>query len=183
MTEFIVQAGDVVDVQSDLLLLKHAQNFYGADEAVATRLVSAGLCKEADLRVSPGGFVVVETKGSLAPARVMFLGTVPLSAFIYDGMQVFARSAIEGIADLGLPVRTLTTTVLGTGYGLDGGESLQRLVLGFREGLSRHKIGIEKIIFLTLSKRATRATRLLSRVKQLLSWTPQRIRCSRSRPQ
>jgi hypothetical protein len=156
VTEFIVQQGDVLEVSSDLLLLKHAQSFYGADKAVARRLLSQGLCTEDGIRPEPGGFVVVETKGSIAPKRVMFLGTPPLGGFTYDAMQVFARSAIEKVAELGLLVRTISTTVHGAGYGLDGGESLQRLVLGFREGLSRYDGPVERIIFLTLDERAER---------------------------
>ena len=49
MTEFAVQEGDVTTVPSDLLLLKHAENFYGADEAVAMCLVLAKLCTWDDL--------------------------------------------------------------------------------------------------------------------------------------
>ncbi|MBI3797426.1 MAG: hypothetical protein HY268_10740 [Deltaproteobacteria bacterium] len=157
MTEFAVQEGDVVEVPSDLLLLKYAQSFYGADKAVASRLISADLCTEAELRPPPGDFVVIETKGSIAPKRVLFLGTPPLRSFSYNEMEVFARRAVEKIVDLGLPVQVLTTTIHGTGYGLDGGEALQRLVQGFRAGLSKHKLRtIQRITFLTLGKRAER---------------------------
>jgi len=115
------------------------------------------VCSEAELRPLPGDFVAVETKGTIAPMRVLFLGTPRLRSFTYNEMEVFARRAIEKIADLGLPVRVLTTTVHGTGYGLDGGEALQRLVRGFREGLSSQPMaGIESITFLTLGRRAAR---------------------------
>src|SRR6185503_8187981 len=154
MAEFVVQLGDVVDVPSDLLLLKYAQNFYGADAAVARRLLSRGLCSEREITPKPGDFVIVEAKGSIASTSVMFLGTPPLASFTYEGMQEFARLAIGKIADRGLPVRTLTTTVHGTGYGLDGGESLQRLVSGFRDGLSSYNSPVERIIFVTLGERA-----------------------------
>lgn len=156
MTKFMVQLGDVLDVPSDLLLLKYAQNFYGADAAVARRLLSQRLCVESEISPKPGDFIVVETKGSIASTKVMFLGTPPLHSFTYEEMEVFALSAIEKITAQGLLVQTLTTTVHGTGYGLDGGESLQRLVLGFREGLSKHNSPVEKIIFLTLGERAER---------------------------
>lgn len=157
MAEFGVKEGDVMEESSDLLLLKFAQRFYGADEAVASRLVSARVCKADDLHLPPGEFVIVETKGVIAPMRVMFLGTPPLRNFTYDEMEVFACRAVEKIADLGLPVEMLTTTVHGTGYGLDGGESLQRLVAGFQEGLSRYKhTRVQRITFLTLGKRDER---------------------------
>jgi len=157
MAKFSVKQGDVLKEPSDLLLLKFAQSFYGADRAVASRLVSAALCTEAELRPSPGEFVVIETKGIIVPKRVLFLGTPPLGGFDYSEMEVFARRAIEKIVDLGLPVQVLTTTVHGAGYGLDSGEALQRLVQGFREGLSKQSLRtLERIIFLTLEKREDR---------------------------
>lgn len=157
MTKFAVEEGDVVEVPSDLLVLKYAQNFYGADAAVASRLISAHLCTDADLRRTPGDFVVIESQGIIAPKRVLFLGTPPLRSFTYNEMEVFARRAIEKIVDLGLPAQLLTTTVHGTGYGLDGGEALQCLVRGFQEGLSKHKVtSIERITFLTLGEREER---------------------------
>jgi hypothetical protein len=157
VTEFIVQAGDVTEVPSDLLLLKFAQNFYGADQTVASRLVADGVCRQAELRRAPGDFVCLETNATIAPQRVMFLGAPPLRSFNYGEMEVFARRAIEIVADLDLPVRTVTTTVHGTGYGLDGGESLERLVRGFRTGLANHpSVRIETITFLTLRQREER---------------------------
>jgi hypothetical protein len=157
MAEFTVKEGDVTEEPSDLLLLKFAQSFYGADKAVASCLISAGLCTEAEMKPLPGDFVVIETKRSIAPKYVLFLGTPPLRSFNYNEMEIFAARAIEKIADIGLPVKTLTTTIHGTGYGLDGGEALQRLVLGFHMGLLKQKIRtIEKITFLTLGKRAER---------------------------
>ena len=145
---------NVIKAPSDLLLLKHAQGFYGADKAVASRLVSCGVCTEAELEVAPGDFVVLETKGAIAPKRVLFLGAPPLRSFNYNEMELFARRAVEKIADLGLPVRVLTTTVHGVGYGLDGGEAIQRLIKGFQAGFSKqHSASVESITFLTLRER------------------------------
>ena len=157
MVEFRVKAADVTEESSDLLLLKFAQNFYGADRAVASRLVSARVCREAEIQPRPGEFSMIETRGCIAPARVMFLGTPPLHSFLYNEMEIFACRAVEKIADVRLPVELLTTTVHGTGYGLDGGEALQRLVAGFQEGLSRHELTrLRLITFLTLDNRAER---------------------------
>src|SRR2546423_143447 len=99
MTEYVVQKGDVVEVASDLLLLKYAQEFYGADKAVAAHLISAKLCTESDLRPAPGDFKVIETRRHLSASRVMFLGTPPLRSFTYNEMEVFARRAVEKIVD------------------------------------------------------------------------------------
>ncbi|HLB54901.1 MAG TPA: hypothetical protein VJK71_07330 [Gemmatimonadales bacterium] len=157
MPEFKVKEGSVLEEPADLLLLKYAQDFYGADKAVALHLISARLCRDAELRPRPGDFVVIETNGAIAPKRVLFLGTPPLGSFNYDEMEVFARRAIEKIADLRAPIQDLTTTVHGTGYGLDAGEALQRLVQGFQDGLSTQRLRtIERITFLTLERREER---------------------------
>jgi hypothetical protein len=58
---------------------------------------------------------------------------------------------------LATPIRVLTTTVHGAGYGLDSVESLQQLVRGFVEGLDRRDSpAIERIIFVTNSEREER---------------------------
>lgn len=160
MTRFTVKEGNVLDESSDLLLLKYAQSFYGADKAVAAKLISSRLCSIEDIQPPPGDFVIIETNGVIPPKNVMFLGTPPLRSFNYSEMEEFARRAAEKIADLDLPVKTLTTTIHGTGYGLDGGEALQRLVHGFRQGLYEQELGeIERITFLTLGKRSERMLR------------------------
>jgi hypothetical protein len=160
MAEFAVEQGDILRHPADLLLVKYAQAFYGADEAAASHLVAAGLCSTNDLQPKPGDYVVVETKNTIPAKRVMFLGVPPLRSFMYAEMELFAKRAIETISDLCLPVRSLITTVHGMGYGLDGGEALQCLVAGFRKRLSRERAApIEKITFLTLDTRSERMLR------------------------
>lgn len=123
LPEFLVELADVTEVASDLLLLKHAQAFHGADRAVASVLVAKELCQEGQLRVAPGAFEVVETCGAIASARVMFLGTAPLYSFGYDEMRQFAFRSVAAVKTLATPIRVLTTTVHDAGYGLDSVES------------------------------------------------------------
>lgn len=157
ITNFTVELGDVLDIPSDLLILKHAQGFYGVDRVVALKLISSGLCKEIDLRVLPSDFVVVKTEGVIAPKHVLFIGTERLSDFSYSEMESFSRLATQKIKDIGVPVKTVTTTVHGTGYGLDAGEAIQRLITGFRKELvNSNQTEIESIMFLTLDKRTAR---------------------------
>jgi hypothetical protein len=123
--EISVQCADVATVPSDLLLLKHAQNLYGADQAVVSRLAQRGVCRESDISPANGEHLLLDTDGAIAAARALFLGTPRLRDFRYREMRQFARRAIELIGERQLPVRTLTTTVHGAGYGLDVAESLQ----------------------------------------------------------
>src|SRR5206468_2512416 len=94
-------------------------------------------------------------------------------------MQHFARRSIEVLATQSLPLNVVTTTVHGSGYGLDGGESLQRLILGLEEGLSEApSLTIEKIVFLTLGERSERT---LASVLENMN-LPQKMRAGRISP-
>jgi hypothetical protein len=79
--EISVQCADVANVPADLLLLKYAQNFYGADQAIAARLAEHGVCSEADIAPASGRHVLLETAGAIAAKRTLFLGTPGCAAF------------------------------------------------------------------------------------------------------
>jgi hypothetical protein len=152
--EISVQCADVANVPADLLLLKHAQHFYGADQAIAARLAERGICRESDIAPANGESVLLDTSGALAPLRTLFLGTPRLRDFRYREMTQFARRAIKMIGDNQLPIRTLTTTVHGSGYGIDVAESLRALIFGFQQGLATSPLPqLEKIIFVERNPR------------------------------
>lgn len=152
--EISVQCADVANVPADLLLLKHAQGFYGADQAVAARLTERGVCRESDISPASGQHVLIDSSPAIAAARTLFLGTARLREFRYREMTQFARRAIELIGEKRLPVRKLTTTVHGAGYGLDVAESLRALIFGFQQGLTTSPLPpLEKIVFVERNAR------------------------------
>jgi len=156
--KYSVELGDVTQAPSDLLILKYARSFYGADGDVANVLDDRGVCPKSELRPEQGHAKVVETRGTMGPARVMLVGVPGLSQFRYKQMRQFARQAIKAAADLGVPLRTITTTVHGAGYGLDIEESLQALVFGFQLGLAEHPVqGLTTIRFLDVHPRRAAA--------------------------
>jgi len=166
MVEFIVRQGDVTQTPSDLLLLKYAQAYYGADKRVASLLTSKGLCSTSEISPSPGDCAIVETKGVIAPRRVMFLGTERLGQFGYGQMREFARRALEIVGQRQLPVELLTATIHGAGYGLDASESLQNLVVGFIDGSIRQGLkGAMRVTF--VEKRSRRARVLESALRDI----------------
>jgi len=148
-----VELGDVTEFTADLLLLKHAGSFYGADEAVAVRLVQRGVCSEEEISPADGAAVLIDARGALAPKHVLFLGTPRLGKFRYNEMRQFTRRAIETIVKRNLPVRTLATTVHGPGYGLDIEESLHSMILGFQQGAAAGAGPLERIVFVERHKR------------------------------
>ena len=145
---------DVTTAAADVLLLKYAQRFYGADEAVALRLVRGGVCTESDLTPDDGEFRLIETRGEIRAKRVLLVATPGLGDFRYPQMRQFARKAIEILGRQNFPVETLATTVHGAGYGLDIEEALRSLIFGFQQGLTTHPLpSLKKLTFVERSAR------------------------------
>lgn len=152
--EYAIELGDVTKVPSDLLILKHAQHFYGADGVVAQILEERGICPSEKIHPKPGWHVTLETHGTIAPSRVMFIGAPTLGDFRYQEIRQFAHHAIEVATTLTPPVRTITTTVHGAGYGLDIEEALHSMVFGSQLGLSEHAAHhLTKITFVEMHAR------------------------------
>jgi len=155
--EFRVQHDDVLKVGSDLLLVKYAHGFYGADMQIARALARAAVCSLEEIDPAPDSSVIVETAGAIAPSRVMFLGTPALSAFSYNEMRHFAARSIEILASRSLSVGRMTTVIHGVGYGLDAVESIHSLIQGFREALATHELPtLEQIVFVERDERRAR---------------------------
>lgn len=152
---YSVELGDVTKVRSDLLILKYAQNFYGADGTVAEILDERGICPAKKIHPQPGWNVTVDTHGVMAPSRVMFVGAPGLREFKYKEIRQFARQAIEAAAKLAPAVRTVTCTVHGAGYGLDIEEALHSMMFGFQLGLAEHagRSSIERVTFVEMHAR------------------------------
>jgi hypothetical protein len=156
--EFTVEVGDVTQVASDLLILKYAQGFHGADEDAARILSDRGVVKLDDLRSEPGDVKIIETHGVLAPTRVMFVGVARLGQFRYPQMRNFARLAIKTASEIRAPIQQITTTVHGPGYGLDLEESMQALVFGYQLGLAQHHLPkLTRITFVDMHPRRAAA--------------------------
>jgi len=154
LIKVILQKDDVVSVDADVLLLKHAQAFYGADESVALRLVQDGVCDEQQVSPAEGDARLVEAQGAVNSRKVLFLGTSPLRGFRYREIRLFAQRAIETLVASNEHVETLATTVHGAGYGLDVEEALRSMVLGFQQGLTSHPLrSLKRIIFVERNKR------------------------------
>jgi hypothetical protein len=174
--EISVQCDNVTVVPADLLLLKHAQGFHGADEVVAARLTERRICSESDIAPSAGEHVLLDTLQAIPAKRVLVLGTPRLRDFRYREMKQFARRAIEVICELRVPVRTLATTIHGAGYGLDVAESLRALLFGFQQGLATSPLPhLEKIVFVEKVRRRYELLKSLLEDVEIVSAVPSSI--------
>lgn len=119
---YSVEYGDVLGADADLIALKYAQGFHGADRAAAEALAERGNVKQRDLQLGVGEHRLVETTGAVRAPLALFIGTRSIGEFDYSDSSAFAARAVELAA--GLPgVRRLAMTIHGVGFGLDEREA------------------------------------------------------------
>jgi hypothetical protein len=82
--------GNILATPCDVLVLKYARRFYGADQVVATVL---GLDK-APVKLSPGEHRLLPTNGRLPATGVLFVGVEGITNFGYSEIRSFARDAL-----------------------------------------------------------------------------------------
>ena len=127
MFEFTVVAADIMQYPCDLLILKHAEGFYGVDGLVADRIGFRD-------RLALGDHAFVAGR-DIGAREVLFVGVGPLYEFRYERMRGFAAQALELAADR--TIERACSPVHGPGYGLDERESFLSLIGGFTDALQR----------------------------------------------
>ncbi len=158
-----VEHGDVLDSVCDVLVLKHAQGFYGADGVVASRLsvVEPGLL---GLSLPPDRYKLLPTEGTVSAEKVLFLGVVQLYRFDYGQIRSFARYALKILQKEQPHVATIAMTMHGIGYGLDEQEAFLAQLAGIQDAYQAGTVpaSLKKIVFVERNKgRATRLKEIL----------------------
>jgi hypothetical protein len=137
-SKIFVQEADIVDFPCDVLVLKFAQTFFGAD-AVVANLLSPNPSEE----ISPpvGKHVLLPSQGKIAASAALFVGVVPLFQFDYEQIRQLARDALRILAREMPNAAHIAMTMHGVGFGLDEKESFLAQIGGlfdaFNAGLVR----------------------------------------------
>ncbi len=157
--EISVVQGDLLEVDADVVVVKHAQGFHSSDGLVAGRLQGVGVGKRA-LEADDGEGRFIPSQGALAAREVLFVGTVPLFALGYHDVRRFASRALELLQARGTPVRSVAMTVHGANCGLDEGEAVLALAGGLIDAVQHGRLppGLERVVI--IEKREGRAQRL-----------------------
>jgi hypothetical protein len=116
--------GDVLEFSADVLALKYAQHYYGADEAVSSRLIGGGVAGADQLQPAVWRYAMVGSNGLLPSPDVLFVGVPRLLQFNYDEIERFGYEAIAAIARERPHAKHVAMTLHGPGYGLDEVEAL-----------------------------------------------------------
>ena len=130
--ELSVLNGDVLRTACDVLVLKYAQRFYGADETVARVL---GL-QEEDFELRPGEHLVLPTHAKIQPRSVLLVGVPALYNFEYADIRAFATHALHILDSMNPECESVAMTMHGVGYGLDEREAFTAQVAGLLDYLT-----------------------------------------------
>lgn len=123
--EIKCEHGNVTTFPVDVLVLKFAQGFYGADAAVAMSLADG---PEEMARLSPpiGEYSLVPTSGKIAAKHALFVGVPDLFSFGfgYGQIRTLSKRAMEILASELPDTQHVAMTMHGVIYGLDEVEGL-----------------------------------------------------------
>ncbi len=165
--EIKVEIADITEVSVDVLALKYARSFHGADLAVAKRMLEAGVAVD-ELEPEVGERRMLQARGRLGARNVLMVGTPSLGQFRYAAIRDFSSGILRFLAKEAPETTSLAMTIHGPGYGLDEGEALLSQVSGYldawQEGLLPK--GLTRVV--VVEKREARAFRLWQALERQL---------------
>lgn len=120
-----IVCADVRDVPCDLLVMKYADDHYGADLAVAERL-------DVNIHVPKRHKKLLIRRGKdLGAKRVLYRGVGDLFEFRYHEIRQFAYGTLVDAQEIEMESGTLAATIHGPGYGLDEREAFLSQLQGY----------------------------------------------------
>lgn len=126
---------DIAQFPCDVVVLKYAQHFYGADRFISKLLVDRMGIKLSKLQPDIGQYRVIDSEGHMGCKYVLFSGVQELWSFSYPEISDFSKSAIVKSVQMLSGIRSIAFTIHGTGYGLDELEVLKSQIRGIKQAL------------------------------------------------
>ncbi|MGZ9165212.1 MAG: hypothetical protein ACXW4U_08560, partial [Anaerolineales bacterium] len=127
-----IQETDALKIRADVLVLKYAQEFFGADSLAFSKL--ALLHKNIERKLpKPNEFLFLESLGSLGANYILFSGVEGLSKFRYKEIRSFAFGSLKHLAQTKADAEHICFTMHGANYGLDETEAFMSQIAGLIE--------------------------------------------------
>src|SRR6185295_6235474 len=158
-----VEHADILDFTCDVLILKYAQAFYGADALVAQVLQK----KSKISRLQPGEHLYFPSMNKLRPKKILFVGVVPLYQFAYDEIRECSTYSLKVLGDFS-GTEHIAMTVHGVDYGLDEQEAFLSQLAGLLDATSSALAPSELKRITIVEKNQRRADRLREILKKNL---------------
>ena len=138
--EVSVEHGDITTFDANVVALKYAQAFHGADHEIAEVFFESGISKEDELRPAEGDYRFVQTRLSIKAPYVLFVGVPPLSRLGYREIRDFSRKVLGILASQAPETKHLAMTIHGPGFGLDETESFLAQIAGFIDAFRNNQL-------------------------------------------
>lgn len=167
-----VECSNIVNLACDVIVLKYAQGFYGADKTVATIINET---YPQNISPTPNESVLLPSRGAVTARQVLFIGTNRLYEFGYEQIREFSFRAIQILSQDMPSVKHVGMTIHGVGYGLDERESFFAQLAGLLEAIKNKVMPpfLERITIVELNKaRAQRLKQFLQNqhLKEVAVW-------------
>jgi hypothetical protein len=156
MIQVTIESTSISEVTCDVVVLKYAQEFLGADAEVAAALTQAPH-GEIEISPKPGDHVLIPSDGAVAAAHVLFLGVVPIIDFEYSQIRAFARQALAILSQELPDARHVAMTIHGVNFGLDEREAFLAQLGGILDA-EKKGVSVERVSIVEIERR--RADRL-----------------------
>lgn len=160
MPEIVIVESDICGFNADVVVLKHAQSFYGADAVVAGAL--ANVVEQRQLTPKPGKHSLIPTNFQMASSYVLFVGVVQLYDFNYTQIREFSKRAIQITAKELPHASHVAMTIHGVGYGLDERESFLAQIGGILDAANNHR-AIKRVSIVEMNSIRARRLRTILR--------------------
>jgi hypothetical protein len=163
--QIAVECSDIVDFACDVVVLKYAQAFYGADKAVASRIADN---YEQSIAPRVGEHVLLPSRGKIAAKQALFIGVPSLYQFDYGEIRKFAGQAMQILAEEMPNAKHVAMTMHGIGYGLDETECFLAQIAGLLDAFRSRSMPpfLQRVTIVERSQ--SRALRLQQALKEHL---------------
>lgn len=162
--------GDILSTACDLACFKHAQAFYGADEAAVAAMAQRNRRPWNDFEVSMGEVRAFETGSALTAPLAAIFGTENLGRLRYHELRSLAGRMLA-FAQTRPEVKRVATTVHGVRAGLDEQEAILAFVGGFIDAFQRGAGGaVEEVLI--VEQNAGRVRRMRQALEDGLAKSP-----------
>ena len=158
---------DIFAFQTDMIGMKYAQNYHGLDQQTVIRLADTGHPEFANDPPKQGQNRVLPSHGVFVAPYIHVVGTARLRGLDYAGIRELGFNFLALITDPPSPVKHITVTMHGAGFGLKPIDSFRAQVLGMVDAYNKglHPPGLERITFIErVEARANIMTQELDRL-------------------
>lgn len=152
-----IECSDIVNLACDVVVLKYAQAFYGADSAVASRINDDHTL---DISPRPGQYTLLPSRGKIAARQVLFVGVPQLYQLDYGEIREFASRAMQILARNMPSAKHIAMTIHGAGYGLDETECFLAQLAGLSDAFRTEAVPPFLKRITIVERNQGRATRL-----------------------